>query len=322
MHIKATTFVALVIAFPLRAQVVEELTVQQKKHQSIVQEPLTTYQGFSRLGASIGYNALDRIFLSNGKKSALDGNISGNTWSSIFFFQYGVTNRFQVEVTLPYVSTTVNQSSNFQIPVLDSSYRTSWKVKGNGLADIQLRFGYQLIEGNHTKPALGFFITSVIPTGQKNITDVDPNDPKRYRIPTGNGEFSLTPEIMFRKIAYPLSYNLYVGYRYYFGGMKILQPIDKIEQDFKSGNWVYFGGSFNIHLNDWVIFKNFADLNLRSESTAAGKVSSESSWSFLYSPALNFQIKQFRIGEAMSIPVSGKLTGADIGYTLTFLYVF
>lgn len=306
----------------VKAQVVEELTVQQKKHQSAVLEPLTTYKGFSRLGSSIGYNALDKIFLSNGKKRALDGNISGSIWNSSIFFQYGITNRFQIDITLPYLSTTINQSTSFQIPVLDSLYQASWKVKGSGFGDIQLAFGYQLIEGSYTKPALGLFVTSVLPTGQKNYTDVDPKDPRKYRSPTGNGEFSLTPQLTLRKIVYPFSYNLYVGYRYYFEGTKVLQPTDKIDQSFKSGNWLYFGGSLNIHLNDWLIFKNFADLNFRSKSVAAGQVSAESSWSLLYSPAFNFQIRQFRIGEALLIPLSGKLTGADIGYSLTFLYVF
>jgi hypothetical protein len=116
----------------------------------------------------------------------------------------------------------------------------------------------------------------------------------------GAGESSVNPLLRLRKVRYPFSYSIFGCYQVFFGGEKLLDATDTEEKPFKSGSNFSAGGYFNFHLNDWIAIRNSVDYFFSLRDEYDGVEEEEDSWVFQYYPGISFQIKQFRIDQAVT----------------------
>ncbi|HPI80864.1 MAG TPA: hypothetical protein PLM35_10065 [Cyclobacteriaceae bacterium] len=311
-------FVFLFLMTPqAMAQVEEQLTPVQKKQKTLVTEPQTLYKGFVRGGLSFSYGTVDKYFDANGTRKSFTTNIWASSWFVQAFVVYGVTDRLQVEFRLPYRVNNIYQSYDLE---LDQVETIKWNASGNGLGDVNVGLGYQLVTENPLRPSLTSYFTASLPTGKKNPEAVV-ND-REYKRPSGSGEPSLDVRLQVRRIAYPFSYTASVSYTYFFGGKKILDPLDSQERPFRSGNNFNMDGSFNFHLNDWIAIQNTLTYFLSGKDEFDGVPEEENSWVLQYYSGLSFQVKRFRINEVFLVPISGRQSSADPSYIFALSYVF
>ena len=122
-------------------------------------------------------------------------------------FSYAISNRLQVNATLPYVNNERSQVLRQSAPVKDT-FRYSLYAKG--LGDIRISAGYWIFDpAKATKGNLMFGLGFKLPTGSHSETDLVPqaNGTKRIgimdqAIQPGDGGFGVSVELQgFRKIA-------------------------------------------------------------------------------------------------------------------------
>jgi hypothetical protein len=302
------------------AQVQEQLTPAELKQKTIVTEPQTMYKGFFRAGVGLNYSTIDKIFDDKGDRVSLESNIWANSWFMQTFLMYGITNRLQVEVLIPYKFEQIYQSLAFEAPDQGQVGVTKWKTKGSGLGDLSATASYQLITETETRPSFTAYVTGTLPTGEKNPTNI--KNEREYDRPVGAGEASVNTLLRLRKVRYPFSYSIFGSYQVYFGGEKLLDATDTEEKPFKSGSNFSAGGYFNFHLNDWIAIRNSVDYFFSLRDEYDGVEEEEDSWVFQYYPGISFQIKQFRIDQAVTVPLFGKLSSADASYIVILQYTF
>ena len=311
----------LLFHVPAWCQVQEQLSPTEKKYLSVVTEPLTLYKGFLRVGFTSAYGVIDKIFQEDGSRESIQGNIIGNSWGMSAFVRYGVTDQLEVEVSVPYRIESIYQTVKFELPGIDTAFVQQWNTRSNSFGDIDLLVSYRFLQETERRPAAGVFIAATIPTAEKNPTNIDPENPGNYTKPNGYGEVSVLTQLKLRKINFPFSYNLFLGYKTYFGGTRLLDPEDTEERPFKSGNYMNAAASFNTHLNNWIVFKNFLDVTFKQPDEEDG-VLGQRSWVLFYYPGLSFQIKRFRLDQTILLPVMGKLYSADVSYIMAVQFLF
>jgi len=308
----------LLSAFYAAAQ--DQLTPTEKKQRTVVTEPQTLYKGFLRAGMAFSFSTIDKSFDDKGKRQPWPTNI----WSSSLLVQtwlaYGITNRLQVEVSMPYRVDQIYQSLSFESIDIGMVEVIKWKNKGTGLSDISITGAYQFITEKETRPSITGYLMTTIPTGEKNPTNI--KNENEYDLAVGSGEASIHLELRLRKVKYPFSYSVYGSYQEFLGGEKILDPVDTREKPFRSGSNISVGGYFYFHLNDWIAFRNSADYFFSVRDEYDGVKEKYDSWVIQYYPGVNFQIKQFRIGQAVNVPLFGKYTSADPSYIIVVQYTF
>jgi hypothetical protein len=305
------------------AQVQEQVSPAERKQQTIVTEPITLYKGFIRTGVASWYNVIDKIFLDS-KKQSQPGNIWGSTFSFSVYAQYGISDRFMVEMLVPYVRDDIYQSVLYELP-LDFNeeylYPQKWKTQANGLGDLDITAGYQLLQETVSRPALAAFVTATLPTGQKDVVDDDDDNVNTFDRPTGQGEFAINTVVRLRQIKYPFSYSISASYKYRTVSSKIL-AVDAAVVDYRNGNLLGFSGSFNFHVNDWIAFKNIVDYMRTAKDSQNGEDIGEKAWLLQYLPGISFQLKRLRFDQGVMIPIKGNNVAADPGYILIVQYTF
>jgi hypothetical protein len=301
------------------AQVEEKIVPTDLKQQTVITEPITLYKGFFRAGLSGTYSVVDKYFTDEGRKESFANNIWATTWFVQPIFQYGITDRIQVELYLPYRIQKIFQSFRYQDLYAGIDSVIAWDVRGNGLSDISFSAGYQILKGNISAPAIAGFLTFTAPTGSKNPSDIV--DERNYSLPNGSGEASIDLDLKLRQARFPYAYSAYLGYKLFFGGNKIFYP-GEAATDFKSGNYFNIGGSFDFHLNEWIALQNGLDCFLYGKDEVDGLKEDTSKWILQYFPRLTFQLKRLRLAQAVTVPLKGKSAGADISYFLVIQYMF
>lgn len=305
------------------AQVQEQVSPTERKQQTIVTEPVTLYKGFFRAGLSTWYNVIDKIFLDS-KKQSLPGNIWGSTFSFSLYGQYGISDRLMVEVAVPYVRDNIYQSMVYELPMDFNEqyvYPRKWKTQANGIGDVDLTLGYQLIQETVTRPALAAFVTASFPTGEKNVVDDDDDDPNTFHRPTGQGEIAINTVVRLRQIKYPFVYSISAAYKYRTESSKVV-AIDQPEVKYRNGSLLDISGSFNFHVNDWIAFKNILDVMQIQKDKLNGEELGEKGWLLQYLPGISFQLKRLRFDQGVMIPIKGNNVAADPGYILIIQYTF
>jgi hypothetical protein len=312
------TGVLLFAVIGLSAQ--EILNPSELKQKTVVTEPQTMYKGFFRAGVGFNYGVLDKYFTADGKKESFPSNAWASSLSYQCFLMYGISNRFQVELSIPYRTSVVSQSVAYEVPELGIVGVTKWKRKSNGLGDLNIIAGYQIITEKESRPSFTGYLSAVIPTGKKNPTNIKSDN--EYDEAVGSGEPSVNLELRVRKVKYPFSYSIAASYELFFGGNKIIDVSDPVEKPFRSGSQIDFGGYLHFHINNWISIRNSADFFYFFPNEYDGVKEEDSSWTIMYHPGINFQIKQFRLAQAVVLPTFGKLTAADPGYILVVQYTF
>jgi len=303
-------------------QTEKQLVPSDLKQLTVVTEPSTLYKGFFRAGTALSYAVVDKYFTNDRNKEYFLNSAWATNSGFNFIFQYGITDRFQVEAAFPLASNIRQSESRLYVPSADTTVEYSFTLKSKGIGDCYLTLKYQILNEKASNTSLIGSIDVTIPTGEKNPTDI--KGETDYDPPLGNGCFATTAGLRFRKIQYPYSYSGYLYYTYQLPGSKIMDPSDTRETEFKDGNHLDAGVNFSLHLNEWIALTNEANLYYRSKDKIDGKIPDYAniSWAVSYEPRLVFQIKRFRISEAVRIPVFGKSMGADPIYVLLAQYVF
>jgi len=310
---------AAITAHQSNGQVQEELTPLQIKQTTVVTQPATLNKGFFRVGTALSFSALDKFFDDDAEKKFFPNNIWAKSLSYQFVFQYGVSDRLQASFSIPFRNEFISQSAQFEIPLIDSSAVSSWKLKGNGLSDIELGLVYQLMPEDEQRRAVLLSTFLRLPTGEKNPTDVV--DEQNYTLPTGSGESVLDLDLTYRKVQYPFSYTLSMGYNFHFGGTKVLD-VGEEPVSFRSSNLFSLNAAYNFHLNEWMAFQNDVFYFSFGDEEVAGETLELSRWSVQYIPRISFQVKRFRINQAITFVLKGRNSSADPSYTMIVQYVF
>jgi hypothetical protein len=237
--------------------------------------------------------------------------------------QYGLSDRIQVGLILPYISDLQHTQLLLYAPSADTTLNSAYSIKGKGLGDMNAVFKYQIIHESDIKSSLTASVYLTIPTGEKNPTHI--KGPRDFNNPTGNGSFSAELNLTYRKIVYPYSYTAYMGYEYSFSGTKLMNAIDTEEKEFNNGDILRAGASFNFHLNEWIAFTNDLEFYYSGKKKVENEIPEGvvAPWAVSYNPYLVFQIKRFRLAEAIVIPLFGKNQApADPHYIVIAQYVF
>ncbi|MEM7107383.1 MAG: transporter [Bacteroidota bacterium] len=311
-------FIVLIFE-PIHAQVQEALTPLELKQTTIVTQPATLNKGFLRAGFALSFAAVDKFFDDDAKKRLFPDNIWAKSLSYQFAFQYGVSDRLQASLSIPFRNEFISQSLLLEAPLSGTSEITSWGIEGNGLSDVELGLIYQLVPEDILRRAVLVSAFLTLPTGEKDPTDIV--DEQNYTLPTGSGEGTLDLGVTFRKVQYPFSYEGAIAYDIKFGGTKIID-VGEDPTDFKSGNLLTLRGAYNFHLNEWLVFQNDIFYFSFGDDEVDGQANDLKRWALQYVPRLSFQIKRFRINQAVSFVVKGRNSSADPGYTMVVQYVF
>jgi len=299
----------------------DRLLVAEIKQSTVITEPATLRKGFFKLGAIFTYTADDRLFTENCKKEYEPENGWGSYSTEYLLLSYGLTNRLELSLALPYVIKTITYSIIDETPVNDSTMRTQYKSRGNGLGDIEFGISYQLLEGTNAKPSLVSKLSVAFPTGQKNPANI--REIFEYDYPTGKGETSVYLELTYRKITYPYSYSFYGLFQYSFGGEKVMLPYEN-SIPFRSGNSYQAGGSFNFLLNDWIAVRNDLLFVYRQADEYKGETAMTTfpQTGICYNPNISFQFRKFRLAQGVFIPLFGRYFPANPQYNLDLQYIF
>lgn len=306
------------VSLNIYAQSEQEVLPTERKELTVITEPYTLYKGFFRGGIAMQYSALYKIFDENLDRVPIS-NASGRTWFAQLVLQYGITDRVQINVDLPYRRQDLFLSYVGELPGANVFEQQKLEGRGAGLGDISLGAAYQLLTETATRPSIKFTGTVFIPSGQKDPEDS--GEPNIIDIPVGAGHYAVDLSLSMRKINYPFSYTAYLDYKINLKGEKIMDLGGPV-QGFKDGNLLTISGSYNFHMNEWLALTNDVYYFLSFADEEEGTQTSDASWVVEYAPRLSFQIKRLRVNQSVQIPVIGKMTGADPGFILIVQYVF
>ena len=185
---------------------------------TLVVEPRFEYTNDNRRQVLVeGFSVIPAIVVGNidvreVNRDTLTGSLTG---------RLGVTNRFEVDVTVPYLYRTQDTTSR---PVgTGASSDTTSSVDGNDIGDIQFGMHYQINDGLADWPV---FIGNVLvraPTGTDVFEiETDTNGLER-ELPTGSGFWGVEPSVTFLYPSDPVVFWGTVGYLINIGQTKDLQ---------------------------------------------------------------------------------------------------
>ena len=110
------TIITILTASHAHAQVIEQLSPQEKKQLTLVTEPFTMYKGFLRAGLSTNVMFQDKNFDASGDKINYETNSSNYIQATILSLRYGITDRLELEGTIPMSNGRVSGSYTQEIP--------------------------------------------------------------------------------------------------------------------------------------------------------------------------------------------------------------
>jgi outer membrane putative beta-barrel porin/alpha-amylase len=169
-------------------------------------------------------------------------------------FRYGLTNRAEVELRIPYVYG--RQQTTARPLNTGSSADTTTSITGHGIGDIELAGHYQLNSGQGGSP---FFIANLrvkSRTGEDPFeVPVDPDTGLPTRDATGSGFYNIEPSLTAIYPSDPAVFFANVGYLYGFarnvdsplvGGVANIKPGDAIRFSFGLGFGINEASSFSL----------------------------------------------------------------------------
>jgi len=292
------------------------------KQQTIITEPVTLRKGYLRSGLETAFIMVDKLFDEKGDRNYIqDMNFSGKRWGVILSSQYGLTDKLELSLRIPYIAQRYLVSIKVEEVYHEEDTLISFKSKGNGIGDIEAGIRFQILEETSARPSVTAGLDLTLPTGRKNPTNI--KNELEYNYPTGDGMIAFGINLDIRKTIYPYSVRLRSYYEHYFKGKKILEP-GETETEFKDGDMFIIRGNFSVHLNDWIALWNELSFARNGEDTYYYIVSetSPAAWGVDYNPALYFQIRRVRFLQGILIPVFGRNSLADPAYAFGLQYTF
>jgi hypothetical protein len=307
---------------PLRGQTEKQLLPSDQKQMTVVTEPVTLRKGFFRTGSAVGYRVADRYFTNEGDKEYYTNSTWGSKAAYNLIIQYGISDRLELYLATEYMKTVSSTKSTELVAGTNTTREVVSKKKGIGLGDSYINLRYQIVPEKKYRFSLTASAGATLPTGQKNPTNI--RSANQFDLPVGDGTYALNLGLHSRTIIYPYSFALYLNYTKNFEGSKLMNATDNTESRFRFGNYFEAGASSNLHMNEWIVFSNEINYYNEGEGYVSGIMNAEikGSWALSYEPGLVFQVKRFRFGESVQIPLKGKNVPADALYQLLIQYVF
>ncbi|MFN8241874.1 MAG: hypothetical protein U0X39_14125 [Bacteroidales bacterium] len=304
------------------AQTENQIVPSDLKQQTIVTEPVTLRKGYFRTGVLVNYRVADRYFTANGSREYYINNTWGSKTSFNLMVQYGLSDRFQVDISSDYMKELQESTTTEVTPGTNTSKEVVSKRKGLGPGDSYLTIRYQLVPESRWLVSLTSTAKLTVPTGKKNPSNIISEN--QYDLPVGDGTYALTAGLYARSILYPYSFTAYMNFTRNFTGSKIINTTDATETRFRFGNFVETGIGTNLHLAEWIVLSNGINYHHEGQGSLNG-VNSErmpASWGVFYEPSMIFQIRRFRLGESVTVPLKGKNIPADPLFVIMVQYVF
>lgn len=304
------------------SQTDKQLVPSDLKQQTIVTEPVTLRKGFLRIGTLLNYRVADKYFTDSGGKEYYMSSTWGSKAAYNLTLQYGVSDRFQVDLVTEYMIMRQESQSTEIIAATNTTRVTVARQKGLGIGDTHVSFRYQFLTESKYKVSLTGGLNVTVPTGEKNPRNI--KSANQYDLPVGDGTYATGFGLSARSIAYPYSFTGWLRYTYNFTGTKIFNAGDPEEKRFRFGNLFEAGSGVNLHLNEWIVMANEINYYHEGQGKIDGIVSDRmpASWAASYEPGLVFQVKRFRLGESVKIPLKGRNVPADPLYIVMIQYIF
>jgi hypothetical protein len=146
-------------------QVADGLTPLQRKQLTVLSEPATLYKGFLRIGYNVKYSPPGRSFDEKGKiRTPSEVNFAGNFMDHSLSVSYGVFDRLEISVKLPYVNDNLrglielNNTNNLQ-------QKVNFDIERRGFKDLQAKVKFQVVKESTSIPSLVAMIQADFPTG-------------------------------------------------------------------------------------------------------------------------------------------------------------
>jgi hypothetical protein len=306
------TWSILTFSLQLPAQVGRIVLPGEAKHQTIVTEPLTMRKGFLRAGLVYSSNYSDKQFDGNGKRTGFGNMISNHTGFFSIHSYYGLTDKFELYINIPYENTSLYTTVEFHYENNIQVHKWSQHCKGFG--DMSAGLSYRLNDQNGSAPSILLGVIANLPTGKKNPSNII--DENNYDRPTGEGDHGFLFQAIARKVVYPYSLGLNASFRVRTGGEKIMTP-GEFPVSFRNGNLYSISNSSRLHLNDWIVLANYLDYSIFGKNMVDDVIADENSWILNTAPYLYFQIRQLRLVQGMNVPLLGKNIIASPSYYIT-----
>jgi hypothetical protein len=321
------TIMLLALAGMCIAQVADGLTPLQRKQLTVLAEPATLYKGFLRVGYEIKYSRPGRTFDKNGvSRPQEDFTYSGSYVDHLLSLSYGLSDRLQLSVVLPYVNDNlravveINQSGNqLTTPKID--------ITSKGFGDLQTEMRFQIIKETTKVPSLVAGLGVWLPTGNNErtiSTDAITND-VTYKDITGGVGSSVIATVQLRKIMYP--YLLAAEFNYFFGAEgEIIENGASI--DVLGANSAIWQLTTGMHLNEWITLTGklfYQRLSFDSEvepNTTVPLFDNSKKELLTLDPTLTFQFGRIRSQQVIAIPLYGKNSTAELEYSASLQYTF
>lgn len=315
-------YLLIIFAPAVYSQSEKQLVPSDLKQQTVVTETVTLRKGFLRVGTLLNYRVVDKYFTDTGKKEYYVTSTWGSKSAYNLTLQYGLSDRFQIDLITEYMNMRQESQSTEIVAATNSTKITVARQKGLGIGDSHVSLKYQLLPEAKYKLSLTGALNVTVPTGEKNPKNI--LSANQYDLPVGDGTYSIGLNLSARSIAYPYSFTCYLGYTKNFTGTKIINAADPIEKKFRFGNIFEGGLGANLHLNEWIVMANEINFYHEGQGKIDNIISDKMpvSWAASYEPSLIFQVKRFRLGESVKIPVKGKNVPADPLYVVMIQYVF
>jgi hypothetical protein len=316
-----TCGIAITFSTFLFSQTERQLLPSELKQLTEVTEPPTLNKGFLKVGLFYNYVVLKSVFNEEGDKFLIPGSLYGQSRNLSLDIRYGLTDRIQINATIPYSFDIQHQSQNWEDPLFKAKQRFVWTRRGNGIGDLSLGIDGQIIKEHGLLPSITAKTGVRIPTGEKDPTHVV--DANHYDLPTGTGEAMAYLDIQAKKLVYPYSFLFIITYGYHFGGNKIydlLQP-EADPVDFKTGDLISVQAGAHFHLNDWLSMANDLVYSHLGKDKVSGITTGSTGWVIAYQPWFHFQVKKLRFVQSVEIPLRGKNYPSNPGYFFAVQYI-
>lgn len=163
----------LTMSVGIYSQSEKQLLPSEIKQLTVVNEPITLHSGFLRADLRYYNTCSERMFDENSKIEPMIGSFSAQHNNFIYTMQYGITDRFQIEISAPYHIMEDYSTSQNIYP--DDNYNTTtsnYKLKASGLGDMSAGIGYQIFTETATSPSVVAYLDATFPTGRKNPSDI------------------------------------------------------------------------------------------------------------------------------------------------------
>jgi len=312
----------ILIPYASRGQGEDQLLPSELKQLTVITEPVTLPKGFFRLSIHGYQSSHKRYFDDSGKKTLVEGDMMSRSRGTGLLFSYGITDRIQVNSTVPYRLSLIQSIYTINDPQTSRNYTQIHEEKSFGISDIDIGILGQVRQESEIWPSITAGILLELPTGRKEPSNI--REDSLYLLfdgTTGDGEVALKFILDFRKIIYPFSFEMHTDVNYGFGGMKSSWPgIDPVS--FKSGIFISEQAGINFHLNDWICMTNDLYFDYHGKDKNLGEVHEMVHWNFMWVPHIYFQIRRLRLVQGFTLPITGRNIVADPSYILLVSYVF